>query len=97
MIGALQGKLNAVVKTGMNLKEKSDPGDGAVIEEKISELRTQWDEICALSVERYVFGRHMFDRPAFSFCSHYSPSSIISGNCFASLVINITNLFNRHS
>ena len=52
MIGSLQGKLNAVVKTGMALVEKSDVTDGAIIEEKISELRNQWEDICALSVER---------------------------------------------
>ena len=52
MIGSLQGKLNAVVKTGMALVEKSDPADGAIIEEKISDLKTQWEEICSLSVER---------------------------------------------
>ena len=52
MVGSLQGKLNAVVKVGKNLIEKSDPADGAIIEEKITDLRTQWDNICALSVDR---------------------------------------------
>ena len=39
----------------MGLVEKSDVTDGAIIEEKISELKSQWEDICALSVERCIF------------------------------------------
>ena len=38
----------------MGLVEKSDVTDGAIIEEKISELKSQWEDICALSVERCI-------------------------------------------
>ncbi len=52
MVGALQSTLNSVVKTGKMLIEKSDPSDASIINEKISELRAVWDQICSLSVER---------------------------------------------
>lgn len=52
MLGANQTSMDGTVKTGKVLMDKSPPDDVIAIEGKIADLKTRWDAICALSVER---------------------------------------------
>ena len=51
-IGKKQTKLNAVLKIGNTLKEKSEPEDAEIIQAKIDDLCARWEVLCAISVER---------------------------------------------
>ena len=51
-LGKKQTKLNAIVKAGSILTAKSNADDVQVIEEKIEILRSRWDIVCSLSVDR---------------------------------------------
>lgn len=55
MLGANQTSMDGTIKTGKLLMDKSSDDDDAItIEGKIADLKTRWDAICALSVERSV-------------------------------------------
>lgn len=52
MLGANQTSMDGTIKTGKLLMDKSSDDDAITIEGKIADLKTRWDAICALSVER---------------------------------------------
>lgn len=52
MLGANQTSMDGTTKTGKVLMDKSPQDDAIAIECKIADLKTRWDAICALSVER---------------------------------------------
>lgn len=54
MLGANQTSMDGTIKTGKLLMDKSSDDDSIAIEGKIADLKTRWDAICALSVERSV-------------------------------------------
>lgn len=54
MLGANQTSMDGTIKTGKLLMDKSSDDDAITIEGKIADLKTRWDAICALSVERSV-------------------------------------------
>lgn len=54
MLGAHQTSMDGTIKTGKLLMDKSSDDDAIAIEGKIADLKTRWDAICALSVDRSV-------------------------------------------
>ncbi|EDO29908.1 predicted protein [Nematostella vectensis] len=54
MLGANQAGLDATVKMGKQLMDRSLDEDAITIEGKIADLKARWDAVCGLSVERLV-------------------------------------------
>ncbi|EDO37706.1 predicted protein [Nematostella vectensis] len=52
MLGANQAGLDATVKMGKQLMDRSLDEDAITIEGKIADLKARWDAVCGLSVER---------------------------------------------
>ena len=54
MLGAHQASMDATIKAGKVLMDKSEQNDAVMIEGKIADLKARWDAVCGLSVERYA-------------------------------------------